>query len=71
MPNLIDFKSKLSKVIDKYQLKDSKSRKCLLKFSINLGPGILKYYIDKMNTTLLRLWNFEEEEVKIKTTFEL
>ena len=74
MPNLIDFKSKLSKVIDKYQLKDSKKvEKCLLKFVSNLGPGILKYYIDKNNTSTLAsdYENFEEEEVKIKTTFEL
>lgn len=67
MCNLMDFKSKLNKVIRKYKLDDmNKIEKILINHVSNLRPGmqLLKYFIEKDNmSTLGGIYeNFEEEK---------
>ena len=66
MCNLIDFKSRLIKVIKKYKLDDiNKVEKILLEHVSNLRPGmqLLKYFIEKDNSSTLagNYQNYEEK----------
>lgn len=74
MCNLMDFKSKLNKVIRKYKLDDiSKIEKILINHVSNLRPGmqLLKYFIEKDNmSTLAGIYENFEEEKEIITKIE-
>ena len=74
MCNLMDFKSKLNKVIRKYKLDDmNKIEKILINHVSNLRPGmqLLKYFIEKDNmSTLGGIYENFEEEKEIITKIE-
>lgn len=74
MCNLVDFKSKLSKVIKKYKLDDvSKIEKILMDHISNLRPGmqLLKYFIEKDNmSTLAGIYENYEEKQEVITKID-
>jgi len=74
MCNLVDFKSKLNKVIKKYKLEDiNKIEKILIDHVANLRPGmqLLKYFIEKDNmSTLAGIYENYEERKEIVTKID-